>query len=47
MNLTTEAQRTQRLAQHNNDHEKITFYNPEGELKQSLLVPNFPHEIKR
>lgn len=26
---------------------QITFYNEQGELKQSLLVPNFPQQIKR
>ena len=25
----------------------ITFFNQEGELSQSLLVPNFPHQIRR
>jgi Uma2 family endonuclease len=26
---------------------KITFYNPQGELDQSLLVPDFPTQIRR
>ncbi|AFZ49205.1 Uma2 family endonuclease [Dactylococcopsis salina] len=30
-----------------NQEGKITFYRPERELKQSLLVPDFPNEIKR
>ena len=30
-----------------NQDGKITFYNPDGEITQSLLVPSFPPEIKR
>jgi Uma2 family endonuclease len=30
-----------------NQNGNISFFNQEGELNQSLLVPNFPHQIRR
>jgi len=30
-----------------NEQGEITFYHKQGELEQSLLVPDFPHQIKR
>lgn len=30
-----------------NEEGKMTFYNKQGELNKSLLVPDFPKEIKR
>jgi Uma2 family endonuclease len=30
-----------------NEQGKIRFYNEQGELEQSLLVPDFPQQIKR
>ena len=30
-----------------NEQGKIKFYNEQGELAQSLLVPSFPNQIKR
>jgi Uma2 family endonuclease len=30
-----------------NEQGQIIFYNEQGELSQSLLVPSFPHQIKR
>jgi Uma2 family endonuclease len=30
-----------------NEQGQITFYNQQGELEQSLLVPDFPKQIKR
>ncbi|MTJ06609.1 MULTISPECIES: Uma2 family endonuclease [unclassified Anabaena] len=30
-----------------NEQGKIKFYNQQGELKNSLLVPDFPNQIKR
>lgn len=30
-----------------NENGEIRFYNEQGELEQSLLVPDFPKQIKR
>jgi hypothetical protein len=30
-----------------NEQGQIRFYNEQGELEQSLLVPDFPKQIKR
>jgi sugar lactone lactonase YvrE len=30
-----------------NEQGKITFFDRQGELAQSLLVPNFPNQIER
>ncbi|WP_334760101.1 hypothetical protein [Nostoc sp.] len=30
-----------------NEESQMKFYNKQGELEQSLLVPNFPKQIKR